>query len=98
MSQTILNHVRPFRPMAWIAAAHHERLDGKGYPYGLSAEALTQEMRILTVADIFDALSAARPYKPALPLEEVHKIMEKMVGTAIDGEILQALWDVAERR
>lgn len=97
MSQTILNHVRPFRPMAWIAAAHHERLDGKGYPYGLSAEALTQEMRILTVADIFDALSAARPYKPALPLEEVRAIMKKMVGTAIDGQILQALWDVTER-
>lgn len=97
MSQTILNHVRPFRPMAWIAAAHHERLDGKGYPYGLSADALTQEMRILTVADIFDALSAERPYKPMLPLEEVRKIMCKMVGTAVDGDILQALWNIVDQ-
>lgn len=97
MSQSILHHVRPFRPMAWIAAAHHERLDGRGYPYGLSADALTQEMRILTIADIFDALSADRPYKPAMPLDEVRVIMDEMVGTAIDGEILQALWAATEK-
>lgn len=97
MSQSILDHVRPFRPMAWIAAAHHERLDGRGYPYGLSADALTREMRILTVADVFDALSAARPYKPALPQAEVRVIMERMSGTAIDGDILQALWAITDR-
>lgn len=94
MSESILSPVRPFRPMAWIAATHHERLDGRGYPNGLSADALTQEMRILTVADIFDALSADRPYRAALPLEKVRAIMGEMVGTAIDGEVLEALWSV----
>ncbi len=96
MSESILSRVPAFQPMAWIAAMHHERLDGKGYPYGLTASSLIQEMRVLTVADIFDALSADRPYRSALPLPEVRVIMGKMVGTAIDGDIVEALWRVVD--
>lgn len=97
LTESILHQVRPFRPMAWIAATHHERLDGRGYPHGLSADALTREMRVLTVADIFEALSADRPYRSALPLAEVRDIMGKMVGTAVDGDMLEALWSVVEK-
>ncbi len=52
--------------LAPIAGAHHERLDGSGYPRGLDAEALTMPMRVLAVADVYAALTAERPYRPAL--------------------------------
>ncbi len=57
----------------------------------LSADQLTLEMRILTVADIFDALAAKRPYRDALPLEKVFEIMQKDAPRAIDAQCLDAL-------
>ena len=51
-----------------MAGAHHERLDGKGYPRGLAGEAICLETRIITIADIFDALTADRPYRAAMPV------------------------------
>lgn len=70
-----LSHVR-----AW-AAAHHELLNGKGYPNHLSGDAIPEEVRILTILDIFDALTADdRPYKKAKPVPEALKILEKMAG------------------
>ncbi len=93
MSKEILSRVSVFQDMAVTAAAHHERLDGKGYPDGMSAEDLTRDMRILTVADIFDALTADRPYRPAMPLEKALSIMDDMVGCAIDIDCYAALQD-----
>ena len=62
-----------------IAAAHHEKMDGTGYPKGLSAEALSPEARMLAIADIFEALTASdRPYKKGLKLSEAVRIMAKM--------------------
>jgi HD-GYP domain-containing protein (c-di-GMP phosphodiesterase class II) len=77
--------------MAKLAAAHHERLDGAGYPFGLTAADLSREMRILTVADIFDALTADRPYRAAMPVEKAYGIMDGMQGSAIDAECYAAL-------
>lgn len=63
-----------------IAASHHERVDGKGYPLGLKREEMSLQARILAIADIFEALSAPdRPYKRALALSEVFQIMQSMV-------------------
>jgi HD-GYP domain-containing protein (c-di-GMP phosphodiesterase class II) len=63
-----------------IAGAHHERLDGKGYPQGLEDRQISLQARILALADIFEALSASdRPYKKAKPQEVVLDIMQKMV-------------------
>lgn len=90
-SQKILGRISVFEDLSITASAHHERLDGKGYPLGLKAEQLTRDMRVLAVADIFDALTADRPYRPALPLEKVYTIMDGMVGTAIDIECYAAL-------
>ena len=68
-----------------IAAGHHEKLNGKGYPRGLTAEELSTEARILAVADIFEALTAAdRPYKSPTPLSRVKRILDAMVD---DGEL-----------
>ncbi|MFM9874363.1 MAG: HD-GYP domain-containing protein [Fimbriimonadaceae bacterium] len=93
----ILNRIESFSGIADIASAHHERLDGTGYWQGLGAEQLSLEMRIMTVADVFDALSAKRPYRDAMPYEKCQEIMEKDSGTAFDPECLEALWSVFAR-
>jgi HD-GYP domain-containing protein (c-di-GMP phosphodiesterase class II) len=67
----ILARVSALRDVARIAAAHHERLDGSGRYRGLTAKQLDQPSRILAVADVAEALSAERPYRPPLSLDEV---------------------------
>ncbi|HVI03386.1 MAG TPA: HD domain-containing phosphohydrolase [Enhygromyxa sp.] len=63
-----------------IAGKHHEYLDGTGYPHGIKAEAISIQTRMMTIADIFDALTAAdRPYKKAVPLERALSILEMEV-------------------
>ena len=90
-SERILERIAVFHDIAPIAGAHHERLDGKGYPYGLAGPALCLEVRILSVADVFDALSAERPYRAALPIARVFEMMQADIGTALDGECVSAL-------
>jgi len=91
LTQEILSRIDIFRAMAVIASAHHEKLDGTGYPKGLKATDLSEDMRILAVADIFDTLTAERPYKAALPLEKVYEIMDDMAGTGIDPDCYRSL-------
>lgn len=76
---------------ARIALTHHERWDGTGYPRGLAGEAIPIEGRITSVADVFDALSSSRPYKPAYPPEKCFAIMAEGNGTQFDPKILAAL-------
>jgi HD-GYP domain-containing protein (c-di-GMP phosphodiesterase class II) len=87
----VLSRVAAFRELSPIAAAHHERLDGAGYPHHLTANQISMETRILTTADIFDALTADRPYRPAMPVEEALKLMAGMTGTAVDPDCFSAL-------
>lgn len=75
-SQQILERIGGFERITQIAAAHHERLDGKGYFRGLTADVLSVEMRALAVADVFDALSANRPYRDAMSIDEVFSILD----------------------
>jgi len=88
---TILRSVKGFEELSEVAASHHEKLNGKGYHRGLSAERLSTEARILVVADIFDALSAQRPYRNAQPPEKVFSIMRQDVPNALDASCLRAL-------
>ena len=69
---------------ATIALYHHEKWDGSGYPQGLAGEAIPLAARIVALADVYDALSSARPYKPAFPEEEVLRIMAEGVGKHFD--------------
>jgi HD-GYP domain-containing protein (c-di-GMP phosphodiesterase class II) len=90
-SETILSRIAAFRDLAAVAGAHHERLDGKGYPLGLQGDAITLETRIITTADIFDALTADRPCRAAMPVSKALAILTEMAGTAVDPDCLQAL-------
>jgi HD-GYP domain-containing protein (c-di-GMP phosphodiesterase class II) len=96
-TENILSRIPHFRELAVVAAAHHERLDGKGYPRGLNAEAIALETRIITTADIFDAITAARPYREAVPVPRTLEIMAETVGTALDPECFAALERVVAR-
>ena len=97
-SMEILTRVRAFQELGRIAGAHHERLDGSGYFAGLTAEELDLPSRILAVADVAEALSAERPYRPALGPDEVLRIMRRDAGRKLDGEAFAALEDVLPAR
>ncbi|MDX1932439.1 MAG: response regulator [Capsulimonadales bacterium] len=71
-----------------IAASHHERWDGTGYPLGLVGEAIPIEARILAVADVFDALTHARPYKPAWPVAEAVAEIARQSGRQFDPKVV----------
>jgi putative nucleotidyltransferase with HDIG domain len=90
-SYEILRRIPGFEDLSEVAATHHEKLDGSGYYRGWGAEQLTLEMRIIAVADIFDALAAKRPYRDAMPIEKVFEIMSKDAARAIDAVCLEAL-------
>jgi len=90
-TEAILSRIGAFAELARIAGAHHERLDGGGYPRGLKGDQIELETRIITTADIFDAITAERPYRGAIPVPQALEMMEKTVGTAIDGRCLDAL-------
>lgn len=91
LGETILKRIGAFAELARVAGAHHERLDGRGYPRGLGGEAIDLETRIVTTADIFDALTAERPYRAAMPVSRAFSIMDGDIGTAIDPVCLDAL-------
>jgi len=93
----ILSRIGPLREMAGIAGAHHERLDGKGYPLELDQMLIAREARIITVCDFYDALTADRPYRAAMPVEQALKVMSGEVGKAIDGPCFEALRTVLDR-
>ncbi|MHB1653488.1 MAG: HD-GYP domain-containing protein [Desulfitobacteriaceae bacterium] len=75
------------------AACHHERLDGKGYPFALDEEDLSVGARLMTISDIFSALTEDRPYRAALSAGEALNIIKRGVGSTVDGELVE----VAER-
>ena len=90
-TETILSRIDAFSELARVSGAHHERLDGGGYPRGLRGDEICTETRIITCADIFDAITAARPYRGAVPVDRTLEIMEASVGTAIAPDCFEVL-------
>jgi putative two-component system response regulator len=81
---------------ARIALTHHERWDGTGYPLGLAGEDIPLEGRITAVADVFDALSSRRPYKPPYPVDKCFAIITEESGTHFDPRIVDAFMSQRE--
>jgi putative two-component system response regulator len=77
---------------ALIALTHHEKWDGSGYPLGLAGEDIPLEGRMTAVADVFDALSTKRPYKPAFPRQKCFDILEAERGKHFDPRVLDAFF------
>ena len=93
----VLTRVAPFQSIAYMAANHHEKLDGSGYHRGVTGEHLSQPDRILAVADIFDALSQDRPYREAMPMEKVLRIIERESGEKLSPESVEALGELVSK-
>ncbi len=75
-----------------LALCHHERWDGKGYPFGLSTEDIPLEARIVTVVDVYDALCSDRPYKKAMTQEEAGGLIRAGAGTQFDPAVVEAFF------
>jgi HD-GYP domain-containing protein (c-di-GMP phosphodiesterase class II) len=97
-TQWILERTPGFAQLAPLAAAHHERLDGAGYPHRLTARELTLPMRILAVADVYEALTSERPYRPARSSAEAIEKMRPEVPRKLDGHVFEALEAVLDER
>lgn len=79
---------------AEIALTHHEKLDGTGYPDGLAGESIPLSGRIAAIADVFDALTTDRVYRPAFPLSEAADMMKKDSGCHFDPDLLALFWEL----
>jgi putative two-component system response regulator len=80
VGERICAPLKSFRLVLPIIRHHHEKWDGSGYPDGLRGAAIPLTARVLQIVDVFDALTTARPYKPALPVDEALRTMEEEVG------------------
>ncbi|MGD0152860.1 MAG: HD domain-containing phosphohydrolase [Thermacetogeniaceae bacterium] len=89
-SYEILKTIEFGYPIAEIVQQHHERLDGSGYPGGLSKCNILFASRILAVADVVEAMASHRPYRPALPLEQAINEIERNKGSLYDPEVVDA--------
>lgn len=86
-------------PIAQIVFQHHERWDGSGYPQGISGEDILLEARILAVADVVEAMSSHRPYRPALGLEQATAEIRQQSGILYDADVVNACLKVmAEKK
>ena len=77
-------------PVAQAILQHHERLDGSGYPNGLKGEQIILEARILAVADVVEAMSSHRPYRPGLGIDAALAQLHQEVGTKLDADVVAA--------
>jgi len=77
-----------------VALFHHEKWDGTGYPNRVAGEEIPIEARICTVVDFFDALTMDRPYRKAVPNDEVVQMMLEETGTRFDPAVLEIFVDV----
>ena len=91
LTEAILSRIAAFGELARVAGAHHERLDGSGYPRGLKAADIGLETRIITTADIFDAMTAPRPYRDAIPIPQALEMMGRTMDLALDPDCCAAL-------
>ncbi|MEY3904930.1 MAG: hypothetical protein RIT08_846, partial [Actinomycetota bacterium] len=84
-------------PIAQAVYQHHERLDGSGYPNGISGDAIISEARILAVADTIEAMTSHRPYRPGLGLGKAIELVKAEAGKSLDSSICQVACELLEQ-
>ena len=94
IGERILEPIKAYAEIVPMVRQHHEKFNGKGYPDGIAGEAITLGARILAVADVYDALSSKRPYRDAMELDQVLRIIEKDSGSHFDPVVVDALLEV----
>ncbi|MEW6717951.1 MAG: HD domain-containing phosphohydrolase [Chloroflexota bacterium] len=95
IGEEILLPIEKLRSVAKAVKHHHERFDGTGYPDGLNGKQIPEASRIIAIADTYDAMTSARPYRPAMKPEKAAEEIKKHIGTQFDpqwGEIFLALF------
>jgi PAS domain S-box-containing protein len=90
VGRELMSSIQFERPVAQIVGQHHERLDGSGYPDGLTGDDILLEARILAVADVVEAMAAHRPYRPALGIEAALAEVRAGAGTLYDAVVVAA--------
>ena len=83
----VIQNIDSLKSVMPLILQHHERYDGRGYPYGLKGEEIDPLARILSVADSFDAMTSNRPYQPRKTYEEAYAELRRCAGTQFDPEI-----------
>ena len=96
LGATIVGNIPNLVPCVSSILHHHERWDGGGYPEGLKGEEISIEARILAIADSFEAMSSARPYRPALCREKVLKELHRGTGSQFDPELVKVFIGLIE--
>jgi diguanylate cyclase (GGDEF)-like protein/putative nucleotidyltransferase with HDIG domain len=96
MGARILEHANLRDVASWVLA-HHERIDGRGYPHGLAGDSIPLEGRILAVADAYEAMTADRPYRRALAEAEARAELERGAGTQFDADVVAAFIRVLDQ-
>ena len=81
---------------ATLAWTHHERFDGSGYPRGIAGDKIPLEVRIAAIADVFDALTTDRIYRPAFGVEQAIEMMRKQRGAHFDQDVLDCFFNAME--
>lgn len=94
----ILEPISAFWDILPIVGQHHERIDGSGYPNGLTGSNIDLKARILAVADVFDAMISSRPYRLGLPEPEVVERIQHLSGVIFDEDVVQAFLRVLQRQ
>jgi diguanylate cyclase (GGDEF)-like protein/putative nucleotidyltransferase with HDIG domain len=96
LGANIISNIPRLAPAVNSILYHHEKWDGSGYPEGLKAEEIPIEARILAIADSFEAMTSARPYRPALSLEEVVTELREGAGLQFDPKLVEVFIGIVE--
>jgi HD-GYP domain-containing protein (c-di-GMP phosphodiesterase class II) len=94
----VLKHIEFPWPVAQIVLQHHERIDGSGYPNGLTQDQLLLEARILSVADVVEAMASHRPYRPALGIDTALSAISEQQGRLYDSPVVDICLDLFDRK
>jgi len=94
----LVKRIEGYGPIAEIILAHHERIDGRGYPNGLAGEEIPLAARIISVSDTYDVMTARDSYRRPVPPAEAIAELRRVSGAQLDGRVVEAFVRVLERR